>query len=81
MTRGSEGFAATQPTGGLPKPPVTVGEYTLDKPPIVEFGYLAVAVDMTGRDHHLTITFHDRSNTRVHDATHLNLRTGKTPAR
>jgi calcineurin-like phosphoesterase family protein len=57
--------------------PYVVGEYTLDKPPIVEFGYLTVTVDLTGRDHHLTITFHDRTNTHIHDTTHLNLRTGK----
>jgi Calcineurin-like phosphoesterase len=81
IVAGSGGFAATQPIGGLPATPVTVGEYTLDKPPIVEFGYLTVTVDMTGRDHHLTITFHDRSNTRIHDTTHLNLRTGKILAR
>jgi hypothetical protein len=77
IVAGSGGFAATQPIGGLPKIPVTVGEYTLDKAPIVEFGYLTVTVDMTGRDHHLEITFHDRTNTRVHDTTRLNLKTGK----
>jgi hypothetical protein len=47
----------------------------------VEFGYLTVTVDVNGRDHHLAITFNDRSNTRVHDTTHLNLRTGKILAR
>jgi hypothetical protein len=77
VVAGSGGFAATRPIGGLPETPVTVGEYTLDKPPIVDFGYLTVTVDMTGRDHHLTIEFHDRTNTHMHDITHLNLRTGK----
>ena len=77
IVAGSGGFAATRPIGGLPQTPVTVGEYTLDKPPIVEFGYLTVTVDMTGRDHHLTIEFHDRTNTHIHDTTHLNLKTGK----
>jgi 3',5'-cyclic AMP phosphodiesterase CpdA len=77
IVAGSGGFSATQPIGGLPATPVTVGEYTLDKPPIVDFGYLTVTVDMTGRDHHLTITFNDRTNTRLHDTTHLNLKTGK----
>jgi hypothetical protein len=77
VVAGSGGFAATRPIGGLPQTPVTVGEYTLDKPPIVEFGYLTVTVDMTGRDHHLTIEFHDRTNTHIHDTTHLNLKTGK----
>ena len=81
VVAGSGGFAATPPIRKLARTPVTVGEYTLDKPPIVEFGYLTVAVDMTGRDHHLTITFHDRTNTRTHDTTHLNLRTGHILAR
>ena len=81
VVAGSGGFAATRPIRGLPKTPVTVGEYTLDKPPIVEFGYLTVTVDMTGRDHHLTITFQDRTNTRTHDTTRLNLKTGKILAR
>jgi Calcineurin-like phosphoesterase len=77
IVAGSGGFSATQPIGGLPATPVTVGEYTLDKPPVVDFGYLTVTVDMTGRDHHLTITFNDRTNTRIHDTTRLNLKTGK----
>jgi calcineurin-like phosphoesterase family protein len=77
VVAGSGGFAATRPVGGLPQTPVTVGEYTLDKEPIVEFGYLTVTVDMTGRDHHLTIAFNDRTNTHLHDTVHLNLRTGK----
>lgn len=77
IVAGSGGFAATQPISGLPATPVTVGEYTLDNPPVVDFGYLTVAVDMTGRDHHLTIRFNDRTNTRIHDTTHLNLKTGK----
>jgi hypothetical protein len=77
IVAGSGGFAATRPIGGLPQTPVTVGEYTLDKPPIVEFGYLTVTVDMTGRDHHLTIEFHDRTNLQIHDTTRLNMKTGK----
>jgi hypothetical protein len=77
IVAGSGGFAATRPIGGLPNTPVTVGEYTLDETPIVEFGYLTVTVDMTGRDHHLTIEFNDRTNTHIHDTTRLNLKTGK----
>jgi Calcineurin-like phosphoesterase len=77
IVAGSGGFAATRPIGGLPNTPVTVGEYTLDETPIVEFGYLTVTVDMTGRDHHLTIEFNDRTNTHIHDTTRLNMKTGK----
>ena len=81
IVAGSGGFAATPPVGGLPKTPITAGEYTLNRPPLVEFGYLTVTVDMTGRDHHLSITFNDRTNTTTHDTTHLNLKTGKILAR
>ena len=77
VVAGSGGFAATRPIRGLPRTPVTVGEYTLDEPPVVEFGYLTVTVDMTGRDHHLTVEFNDRTNTHIHDTTRLNLKTGK----
>jgi hypothetical protein len=77
VVAGSGGFAATRPLAGLPHTPLTVGEYTLDETPIVEFGYLTVTVDMTGRDHHLKIEFNDRTNTHIHDTTRLNLKTGK----
>ena len=76
VVAGSGGFAATPPVGGLSKAPVTVGEYTLVKPPIVEFGYLTVTVDMTGKTSYLTITFNDRTNTRIHDTLKLNLAKG-----
>ena len=73
---GSGGFAATRPVGGLPKAPITVGEYTLVKQPIVEFGYLTITVDMTKKTSYLTITFNDRTNTRTHDTLRLNLNKG-----
>ena len=47
VVAGSGGFAATKPTAGLPQAPITNGEYTLVKNPIVEFGYLTVTIDMT----------------------------------
>jgi hypothetical protein len=76
VVAGSGGFAATPPVGGLPEAPVTIGEYTLVKQPIVEFGYLTVTIDQTGKTHYLTLTFHDRTNTRVHDTLKLNLTRG-----
>jgi hypothetical protein len=77
VVAGSGGFAVTPPQSGLGKAPITVGEYTLVKDPIVEFGYLTVTVDMTGTSHHLAITFNDRTNTKTHDTLTLNLKTGK----
>ena len=64
------------PIGGLRAAPVTVGEYTLVAPPIVEFGYLRVGVDMSGPTPLLTIDFHDRTSTTVHDSVTLDLASG-----
>jgi hypothetical protein len=77
VVAGSGGFAATAPRGGLPQPPITIGEYTLLKAPIVDFGYLTVTVDMSAAAHHLAIVFHDRTHTRVHDRLKLDLASGK----
>lgn len=76
VVAGSGGFAATPPVGGLSKAPLTVGEFTLVKQPIVEFGYLTITVDYTARAHYLTITFNDRTNTKTHDTVKLNLTKG-----
>jgi len=77
VVAGSGGFAATAPIGGLPTAPVTVGEYTLVAPPIVDFGYLLVGVDMSGPTPLLTIDFHDRTNAKVDDGITLDLAAGK----
>jgi hypothetical protein len=76
VVAGSGGFAATSPVGGLPKAPITLGEYTLVKQPIVDFGYLTVTVDMSKKTSYLSITFNDRTSTRVHDTLRLNLKKG-----
>jgi hypothetical protein len=76
VVAGSGGFSATAPQGGLPKAPVTIGEYTLVKEPIVDFGYLTVTVDLSGASGLLTIAFHDRTNTRIHDTLKLDLASG-----
>ena len=77
IVSGSGGFAATRPQGGLPAAPVTKGEYTLEIQPIVEFGYLLVTVDLSGRTKKLTISFHSRDGQKQHDSVSLNLGTGK----
>jgi hypothetical protein len=76
VVAGSGGFAATKPKAGLPRAPITVGEYTLVKDPIVEFGYLTVTVTMTAKPK-LEIRFNDRTNTKIHDAVTVDLTTGK----
>ena len=75
VVAGSGGFAATRPRSGLPKAPVTVGEYTLVVNPIVEFGYLTVTVTMSAQPT-LAITFNDRTHTTTHDSVTVNLKTG-----
>jgi 3',5'-cyclic AMP phosphodiesterase CpdA len=76
VVAGSGGFAVTAPKAGMPPAPVTVGEYTLVKNPIADFGYLTVTVDMTSKPA-LRIAFHDRTNTRVHDGVTVDLASGK----
>ena len=76
VVAGSGGFAATPPKEGLPNAPITVGEYTLVKQPIVEFGYLTVTIDLSKRTPYLTITFNDRTNRHTHDTVRLNLNRG-----
>jgi hypothetical protein len=76
IVAGSGGFAATKPTSGLPPAPITLGEYTLVRDPIVEFGYLTVTVSMSGKPK-LQITFNDCTNTKIHDKVTVDLTTGK----
>jgi hypothetical protein len=77
VVAGSGGFSATPPLGGLPQPPVTVGDYTLEITPIVEFGYLTVTVDLSGNPPTLSIAFHARDQTTVHDRVTVNLTTNQ----
>jgi calcineurin-like phosphoesterase family protein len=76
VVAGSGGFAATAPQSALPPAPITKGEYTLVKNPIVDFGYLTVTLDWT-RKPKLKIAFHDRTHTTVHDSLSLDLASGK----
>jgi hypothetical protein len=81
LVAGSGGFAATRPKGGLPTAPLTVGEYTLVKNPIVEFGYLTVTIDMTTTKPRLKIIFRDRQDTKVHDRVSVDMTSGKVSSR
>jgi hypothetical protein len=76
IVAGSGGFAATPPRAGLPKAPLTVGEYTLVRDPLVEFGYLKIIVDMSTKSPTMTVTFEDRTNTKTHDTVRLDLADG-----
>jgi len=76
VVAGSGGFAASTPQGGLPATPVTVGEYTLEKPPIVNFGYLTLTVDVGSSPRTLAIKFTCRDPS-VADSVTVNLDTGQ----
>jgi hypothetical protein len=77
IVAGSGGYSATPPIAGLPKAPITIGEYTLVQTPIVEFGYLTITLDYTTPNPTLSTTFNDRTNTKTHDTATLNLTTGQ----
>jgi len=47
IVSGSGGFAATPPQPASPRAGTTIGDYTLVVPPVIDFGYLTVTVDMT----------------------------------
>lgn len=45
IVSGSGGFSDTPPKEGVPSAPVTVGDHTLEKNPVIDFGYLTVTTD------------------------------------
>lgn len=62
VTSGSGGYAATSPKEEIAVG-TTDGPFTLDTAPIVEFGFLTVAVDMSGAQKTLTIEFKSTKGT------------------
>jgi hypothetical protein len=75
VVSGSGGYAATPPMGKLPPHlPVTVGDHTLEKKPIVNYGYLTITTDAKT----LTITFKtaDETGVTVRDTIELDLQAG-----
>ncbi len=76
IVSGSGGFAATVPQSGLPNAPVTVGEYTLVKPPIVDFGYLTLTVDMSTAKPTLDVVFRSHQGAQTQDEVTVDLTSG-----
>ena len=74
--RGQRRLRGDEAEGGACPAPVTVGEYTLERDPIVEFGYLTVTVSMSTRPT-LKIAFNDRTNKLTHDSVTVHLKSGK----
>ena len=73
IVAGSGGFAATAPQEWVPAAPVTIGDHTLVVDPIVDFGYLTVAIDMTTVAKTLTVTFRSPNQTAAHDSVTVEL--------
>lgn len=73
VTAGSGGYAITAPKGKT-SAGTTSGPFTLVTPPIVEFGYLTVTVDMSGAKKTLTIDF--KSTKGSTDSVTVNLNPG-----
>jgi hypothetical protein len=59
VVAGSGGFAATKPTAPVTAP-LTIGEYTLVAPPLVQFGFLTLTVDFAAQPPTLAISFDSR---------------------
>jgi hypothetical protein len=62
IVSGSGGYAATAPQTASPAAGTTIGNYTLVTPPIVEFGYLTLEVDMSGATGSLSISYRSVTN-------------------
>jgi hypothetical protein len=75
IVSGSGGFAASKPQTTAKKG-TTIGAFTLVTPPEIDFGYLTVTVDMTGKVGTLTIGYRSVNQPKVRDSVTVKL----TPA-
>jgi hypothetical protein len=74
VVSGSGGFAATPPQYGSPRAGTTNGDYTLVVPPIIDFGYLTITVDMTNSQAGtLTISYRSPAQPNEHDSVVVSL--------
>ena len=80
IVSGSGGFAATPPQLGSPRAGTTNGVYTLVIPPVIDFGYLTVTVDMTTTPAGtLTISYRSPNQPNEHDSVAVALAPVKAP--
>jgi len=74
VVSGSGGFAATPPQYGSPRAGTTNGDYTLVVPPVIDFGYLTITVDMTNSQAGtLTISYRSPTQPNEHDSVVVSL--------
>jgi len=76
VVSGSGGFTV-HPPRTIPQTPLTQGEFTLVGPPILEFGYMTLTVDMSIQPQTLTIRFRAPANPAVDDHVIVDLTTSK----
>ncbi|MGA2471390.1 MAG: metallophosphoesterase [Solirubrobacteraceae bacterium] len=73
---GSGGYGLTSPQHAIGPGPITQGDWTLVGPPILEYGYLTVTVDLAAAPPTLTVAFLTTAGgPREHDSVTLNLTT------
>jgi Calcineurin-like phosphoesterase len=81
IVSGSGGFAATPPQQGAPPAGTVVGDHQLEIDPIVDFGYLTVAVDAGAKTLNVTFkTAHRNAPVTQRDFVTLDLVRGKITA-
>jgi len=69
VVSGSGGFAATPPQGSSPAAGTTIGNYTLVTPPVIDFGYLTLTVDLkNSAAGALTISYRSPGQPKEHDS-------------
>jgi hypothetical protein len=81
VVSGSGGFAVTPPQAGAPRAGTTSGNYTLVVPPVIDFGYLTLTVDMTkSQAGTLNISYRSPSQPNEHDSVLVSLAPTNTPS-
>ncbi len=74
IVSGSGGFSATPPQTAAPPAGTTVGNFTLVTPPLIDFGYLTLTVDMTNSQAGiLTISYKSPKSPAAHDSVTVSL--------
>jgi hypothetical protein len=79
IVSGSGGYAATAPSGTLPKAPVTVGDATLEIDPIIDFGFLTLSCD--GKTLTSTFSSADSEGVNVRDSVSVDIASGVVQAK
>jgi hypothetical protein len=80
IVSGSGGYAATPPQYKSPAAGTTIGSFTLETLPFIDFGYLTLTVDMTAAPGTLTIRYRSVSQTNVSDMVTVPLTPAAAPA-